>query len=106
MARRGYKEWAKHLRPKGKRAAAKQARKRDKQTVVEQAQERLRTAAVAWTNASGCEPVDQHDSGFKPFDNALMAAALGYAQARVEHDAAKLRHRAANRAMGLYVPGD
>jgi len=26
MAQRGYKEWAKHLRPKGKRAAAKIAR--------------------------------------------------------------------------------
>lgn len=27
MAKRGYKEWAKHLKPTGKRAAAKIARK-------------------------------------------------------------------------------
>ena len=30
MAKRGYKEWAKHLRPSGKRAAAKIARQQAK----------------------------------------------------------------------------
>ena len=35
MAKRGYKEWAKHLRPHGKRAAAKIARKAAKRAARE-----------------------------------------------------------------------
>lgn len=35
MAKRGYKEWAKHLRPYGKRAAAKAARRAAKKSAKE-----------------------------------------------------------------------
>ena len=34
MAKRGYKEWAKHLKPSGKRAAAKIARRNGKRVIA------------------------------------------------------------------------
>lgn len=42
----------------------------------------LRTAALAWADGIGSEPIDHQDSEFRRLDAALKKAACGYAKTR------------------------
>lgn len=51
------------------------------QKALQRAKRALRDAALAWGNALPSDVKDKRDSAFKKLDNALLRAALKYAEA-------------------------